>query len=112
MTGIAVASIRNWEDRYGVVSPQRSGGGQRLYSRDQIDALQFIARQVGAGLSPADAHRMLAEGLAAAAPEGNPDGRVPKRRLAILLAERDPYAAELAEFFLRTEGYEVTLTFD
>jgi DNA-binding response OmpR family regulator len=30
----------------------------------------------------------------------------------ILLAERDPYAAEFAEFFLRTEGYEVALALD
>jgi DNA-binding response OmpR family regulator len=30
----------------------------------------------------------------------------------ILLAERDRYAAELFEYFLRTEGYEVCLAFD
>jgi DNA-binding response OmpR family regulator len=29
-----------------------------------------------------------------------------------LLAERDPYAAEFAEFFLQTEGYEVALALD
>lgn len=29
----------------------------------------------------------------------------------ILLAERDPYAAEFTEHFLRTEGYEVGLVF-
>ena len=33
-------------------------------------------------------------------------------RVLILLAERDPYAAEFAEFFLRTEGYEVVLALD
>jgi DNA-binding response OmpR family regulator len=27
----------------------------------------------------------------------------------VLLAERDPFAAEFAEYFLRTEGYEVAL---
>ena len=35
-----------------------------------------------------------------------------KTRLLILLAERDPYAAELAEYFLRTEGYEVAAALD
>ena len=30
-------------------------------------------------------------------------------RLLVLVAERDPVAAELAQFFLRTEGYEVQL---
>ena len=30
-------------------------------------------------------------------------------RLLVLLAERDPVAADLAQFFLRTEGYDVHL---
>lgn len=29
----------------------------------------------------------------------------------ILLAERDPYAAEFTEYFLRTEGYDVSVVF-
>ena len=36
-----------------------------------------------------------------AAPAGHPP------RLLILLAEHDPYAAELQEYFLKTEGFEV-----
>ena len=32
-------------------------------------------------------------------------------RLLILLAEREPRAADLTEFFLRTEGYAVDVTF-
>ena len=30
----------------------------------------------------------------------------------ILLAERDPYAAEFAEYFLKTEGFQVVLALD
>ena len=30
----------------------------------------------------------------------------------VLLAERDRYAAELIEYFLRTEGYDVCVAFD
>ena len=37
------------------------------------------------------------------------DGRSGGPRLLVLLAERDPVAADLAQFFLRTEGYEVHL---
>ena len=33
------------------------------------------------------------------------------RRMLVLLAERDPYAAEMAEYFLRTEGYDVEVAF-
>jgi DNA-binding response OmpR family regulator len=32
--------------------------------------------------------------------------------LLVLLAERDPVSAELQQFFLRTEGYDVTLAFE
>jgi DNA-binding response OmpR family regulator len=62
-------------------------------------------------MAPADAHRLLAERLAAGSlslsePEAG------KTRLLVLLAERDPYAAELSEYFLRTEGYEVAAALD
>ena len=37
------------------------------------------------------------------------DGKSGGTRLLVLLAERDPVSAELQEFFLRTEGYDVHL---
>jgi len=62
-------------------------------------------------MAPADAHRLLAEGLAAGAlPAGDPESA--KTRLLVLLAERDPFAADLSEYFLRTEGYEVASALD
>ena len=108
MLGIPAATIRNWEERYGTIVPERSPGGHRLYSRDQIEQLRFVAAEVSRGLSAADAHRLLAdqsEGGQSLATDGRSGGP----RLLVLLAERDPVAADLAEFFLRTEGYEVHL---
>ncbi len=107
MLGIPAATIRNWEDRYEAIVPERSPGGHRLYSRDQVEQLRFIAAEVSRGLSAADAHRLLTEqGGDQPSPD---DGRAGATRLLVLLAERDPVAADLAEFFLRTEGYEVHL---
>ncbi|MDT7556961.1 MAG: MerR family transcriptional regulator, light-induced transcriptional regulator, partial [Pseudonocardiales bacterium] len=61
--------------------------------------------------SSADAHRLLRERLAAGEAL-----RIPKTentsRLLILLAEQDRYAADFAEYFLRTEGYDVALVTD
>jgi CheY-like chemotaxis protein len=108
MLGIAVATIRNWEERYGTIVPDRSPGGHRLYSRDQMEQLRFIAAQVARGLSAADAHRLLADQSAGGSPLPGNGGRAPTR-LLVLLAERDPVSADLAQFFLRTEGYEVNL---
>ena len=108
MLGVPVATIRNWEERYGAIVPERSQGGHRLYSRDQIEQLRFIAAGVARGLSAADAHRRLAEQSEDGQPLVN-DDRTGATRLLVLLAERDPVAADLAQFFLRTEGYEVHL---
>jgi CheY-like chemotaxis protein len=108
MLGIAVATIRNWEERYGAIVPERSSGGHRLYSRDEMEQLRFIATGVARGLSAADAHRLLLEQGAGGKPLVDND-RNGGTRLLVLLAERDPVAADLAQFFLRTEGYEVHL---
>ena len=108
MLGLAVATIRNWEERYATIVPERSPGGHRLYSRDDVEQLRFIAAEVSGGLSAADAHRLLAEHSEAGQVLAN-DGSAAGTRLLVLVAERDPVAAELAQFFLRTEGYEVNL---
>jgi DNA-binding transcriptional MerR regulator len=106
MLGLSPATLRSWEDRYGVVVPERSSGSQRLYSRDHLDQLRFVSQQMEAGLSAADAQRALAERLSET-PQSAVAAREEPGERTILLVERDAYAAELAEYFLRTEGYDV-----
>jgi DNA-binding transcriptional MerR regulator len=107
--GIPVPTLRTWEDRYGVVAPERSAGGHRLYSRQQLEQLRFLRDQVSAGLSPADAHRLLSERLRTGAGLAEVDRLVSGGSLLILLAEQDRFTADFAEEFLRTEGYSVAL---
>lgn len=64
MLDLSAATIRTWETRYRLVVPQRSSGGQRLYSRDQVEQLRYVARSVREGRRPAEAHRLLAERIA------------------------------------------------
>jgi len=114
MLGVPAQTLRAWEDRYQQIVPARSDGGQRLYSRDQMDQLIFIRDQMEKGLQPADAHRVLAQrghetGSAPAEPQR--ETRVDAAP-NVLLAERDPYAAEFADYFLRTEGYAVRIVLD
>jgi len=111
MVGITAATIRNWEERYGLITPERSPGGHRLYSRGQVEQLRFVKRELARGLQPADAHRLLAEGIESG--EQLPrDEHAERSPPVILFADRDPYAAEFAEFFLRTEGYDVVVAPD
>jgi len=112
MLDIPAASIRNWEERYGLVKPERSNGGHRLYTRAQVEQLRFVMDGLARGLQPAEAHRLLGEQLERGSGFRSADERKQAPRLLILLAERDPYAAEFAEFFLQTEGYEVALALD
>jgi CheY-like chemotaxis protein len=112
MLGIPAATVRNWEERYGLVAPERSAGGHRLYTRTEVDHLRFVKEAVDRGLLPAEAHRLLGERLEHGGDFRSADEREPEARLLILLAERDPYAAEFTEFFLRTEGYDVALALD
>jgi DNA-binding transcriptional MerR regulator len=112
MLDVPASTLRAWEERYSLVTPTRSEGAQRLYSRAHVEKLRFVKSQIEAGMSAADAHRLLAqdvrEGHLPAAP-GKPSG---EGRPLILIAERDSYAADLAEYFLRTEGYEVVIALD
>jgi DNA-binding transcriptional MerR regulator len=108
MVRVPPATLRTWEERYAVVQPVRSAGGHRLYSRQDVERLRFVADRVREGISPGDAHRLLSDTF----------GNLPLpaadagAQIVILLAERDPYAAEFAEFFLKTEGFEVVLALD
>ena len=110
MLGVPVATIRNWEERYAAVVPERSAGGQRLYSGDEVEQLRFVAAQVARGLSAADAHRLLRaheEGGAPALDDEPGDGARP----LVLIAERDAAAAALAQSVLRSAGSEVEPVF-
>ncbi|HEX9098834.1 MAG TPA: MerR family transcriptional regulator [Candidatus Dormibacteraeota bacterium] len=111
MLDVPTSTLRAWQDRYGVVTPERSHGSQRLYSRSQIEHLRFIKAQIDGGASAADAHRLLAQALGGGRVPAMSEPIRPQQPL-ILIAERDPYAAELAEYFLRTEGYDVCTAMD
>jgi DNA-binding transcriptional MerR regulator len=132
MLGVPASTLRAWEERYQQVTPARSAGGQRLYSREQVDQLTFVRDQLELGLQPADAHRLLAQQHGqqhqqhqqhhqqhdqqaqrdAAAP-AQPEPAAPSAGVAtVLIAERDPYAAEFSDYFLRTEGYAVRVVLD
>jgi DNA-binding transcriptional MerR regulator len=110
MLGSNPATLRSWEERYGVVTPERTEGGRRLYSRDDLEQLRFVKDKVDQGFSAADAHRLLGERLEDPQhPRGVEPQAADAPQLLVLLAERDPYGAELSEYFLRTEGYVVEL---
>jgi DNA-binding transcriptional MerR regulator len=113
MLDIPPSTLRAWEERYSVVSPSRTEGAHRLYSRAQVERLRYIKSQIESGMSAADAHRLLAEEVRGGhLPATSAAEPPPQQRPLVLIAERDAYAAGLAEYFLRTEGWDVVIALD
>jgi DNA-binding transcriptional MerR regulator len=50
-TGLGPETLRAWERRYGLVKPQRSPGGHRIYSQYDIDILKWLVARQKEGLS-------------------------------------------------------------
>ena len=64
LTGVAPDTLRAWERRYGVVAPQRSDGGYRLYDDLALRRLAAMKALVDAGWSTGQAaRRVLDESL-------------------------------------------------
>lgn len=49
LTGISTHALRNWERRYRLVRPQRTGAGDRLYSEADVSFLRRIRELVAIG---------------------------------------------------------------
>lgn len=104
MLGVPVATLRTWEDRYSLVVPERTPSKHRLFTREQVDQLQFVKDQMDNGASAADAHRLLRERTG-----GSPELRQEHaaevvNRPSVLLAESDPFSAEFQQYYLSAEG--------
>ena len=57
-TGLSADVLRAWERRYGAVAPQRSPGGQRLYSEEDVARLVLLRRASQAGHSIGEVARL------------------------------------------------------
>lgn len=101
-SGIARATLRIWERRYGFPAPARDARGERCYPQEQVELLLSMRHLIGQGHRPAaliaagaDAIRILAAGPMAARTHKPTGGS----RLLRLLRQHDAAAvgAELGE---------------
>jgi methanogenic corrinoid protein MtbC1 len=56
--GLSAATLRAWELRYGLPKPERTVGGHRLYSRQDIEMLKWLVARQNEGLSISHAVEM------------------------------------------------------
>lgn len=94
-SGVAPELLRAWERRYGLLQPDRSNGGLRLYSLDDLERVRRMRRHLAAGLAAAEAAALARE-----ADDGDPDGvpasgpEAARRELAAALERFDEPAAQ------------------
>ena len=61
---VPAPTIRSWERRYGVPVADRSSGGHRRYTRDQLEQLRWMRDLVAQGRRPVEAAALVAAGHA------------------------------------------------
>ena len=105
LTGVPVATLRAWERRYGVVAPQRTDGGYRLYDEDSLARIAAMRDLVADGWLPKQAAEhvhdagvrgavvpTVAAGVAGTA--GATDGSVPPRERSTASSAPGPRSAD------------------
>ena len=61
-TGVSPALLRAWEQRYGLLAPDRTPGGLRLFSARDEQRVRAMAARIACGLSAAQAARRSSPG--------------------------------------------------
>jgi len=51
ITGVNAVTLRAWERRYGLIQPERTPKGHRLYSQTDVDKIQQIVEELGKGIA-------------------------------------------------------------
>jgi methanogenic corrinoid protein MtbC1 len=61
-TGVPSDTIRKWEQRYGVLSPERTAGGQRRYSELDVARVEWLKERLHEGYRIGEAAALLGAG--------------------------------------------------
>jgi methanogenic corrinoid protein MtbC1 len=113
-SGVSVPLLRAWERRYGIVEPERTAAGYRLYDDVALDRLRTMRRLVDAGWTPSTAAGAILSGETIALPdEAASDASAAARATASLdgaIEDRDLVTRFVeAAIALDTDGMEHAL---
>ena len=114
-TGVSADTLRAWERRYGVLRPQRSEGGFRLYGTEDEDRVRAMRALIDSGVSAAEAARLSAppEFSGGTAPDGGLADHAGRLVMAVeRFAEADAHAVlddALAAFTRETVVEQIVL---
>lgn len=61
-TGVGIDTLRAWERRYGLLHPERSPGGFRLYGRSDQERVRAMKALIDSGVTASEAARLASSG--------------------------------------------------
>jgi MerR family transcriptional regulator, light-induced transcriptional regulator len=70
-TSLSPEVLRAWERRYGLLQPERTTGGYRLYSEDDAERVLRMQELIASGIAAAEAARLALEDAPAAPAAGD-----------------------------------------
>jgi MerR family transcriptional regulator, light-induced transcriptional regulator len=91
--GVAPATLRTWDRRYGLGPTLHSAGAHRRYSRSDIARLEAMRRLVLDGVPPADAARLAVETVSTPRDGHDSPPPGPSGRLGVLDPPAEPRGA-------------------
>ncbi|MCE8002984.1 MerR family transcriptional regulator [Billgrantia ethanolica] len=69
ITGVNSVTLRAWERRYGLIRPQRTPKGHRLYAREDIERVERILQWLSRGVPVSQVKELIDQPAAAPPPE-------------------------------------------
>ena len=77
-TGVAADTLRKWEQRYAVLRPMRTRGGQRRYTERDVDRVEWLKARLAEGYRIGEAAALLGR-------EGERIARTPAEHRSVIL---------------------------
>lgn len=62
LTGVNPVTLRAWERRYGLIQPERTPKGHRLYTMDDVELIHRVLKLLDAGMSIGQVRKVLSGG--------------------------------------------------
>lgn len=77
-TGVAPDTLRKWEQRYAILQPERTPGGQRRYTERDVARVEWLRARLEEGYRIGEAARLLGASL-------GPVGKTPDDHVRVIL---------------------------
>ncbi|WP_346796693.1 MerR family transcriptional regulator [Halomonas sp. Bachu 37] len=98
LTGVNSVTLRAWERRYGLIRPQRTPKGHRLYAHDDIQRIEHILQWLNRGISVSQVGDLLDQPESVEVPtQSSSDWPSQRQQLQVLIETLD--MARLEAFY-------------